>query len=313
MMRNLWGMIKQSVSDWVDDKAMQLGAALAFYSLLSIAPLLIITIAVAGLVFGQEAAQGQLVGQMRSMVGTEGAEAIETMLANARRPGAGIVATILGVATLLFGASGVFGQLQTSLNTIWEVQPKPGGGFWGFIRTRFLSFAMVLGIGFLLLVSLVLSALLSALGDLMGGLLPGWQIAAQVLNLAVSFGVITLLFAMIFKILPDVKIAWRDVWIGAALTALLFTLGKYLIGLYLAQASPGSTYGAAGSLVVLILWIYYSSLILFFGAEFTQVYAKAHGSQIEPARNAERIASEERLRQGLSATKNQPASTAQQS
>ena len=302
-LKTSWEMLKQTGLDWVEDKAPQLGAALAFYSVLSVAPLLLIAIAIAGLVFGEEAARGEIVAQIRGMVGEEGAVAIQEMLAHARKPGAGILATVFGIATLLFGASGVFGQLQDSLNTIWEVRPKPGGGVWGFIRSRFLSFAMVLGTGFLLLVSLVLSAVLAALGNYLGGLLPGWAAFVQIANLLISFGVVTLLFALIFKLLPDVRIAWKDVWVGAALTAFLFTVGKFLIGLYLAHAGAGSAYGAAGSLVVLVLWIYYSAQILFFGAEFTQVYAKQYGSQIVPAANAMPVTEEARAEQGLSSTK----------
>jgi membrane protein len=279
-------LIKASFKGWQEDGALDLGAALAYYTIFSLAPLLLIVIAVAGLVWGREAVQGQLMGQMQGIVGAQGAEAIQTMVANAGKQGSGVLATILGLATILFGATGVFVQLQSALDRIWNVQPKPGAGIWSFIRTRMISFGMVLGIGFLLLVSLVVTAAVAAVGKWATGLLPGGETLVNILTFVVSFALITLLFAMIYKVLPDVEIAWRDVWIGAAVTALLFTIGKFLIGLYLAHSTVASTYGAAGSLVVLLLWIYYSSQILFLGAEFTQVYATRYGSQIKPSAHA---------------------------
>ncbi len=299
MFKESWEVLKQTSSEWLDDHAARLGAALAFYSVLSLAPLLVIVLAIAALVFGEEAARGQLVAQIEDMVGTEGARAIQEIIAHAQKPEAGILATVLGVVTLLFGAAGVFGQLQDALNTIWEIQSKPGRGIWGFLKARFFSFAMVLGTGFLLLVSLVLSAALAALGKYMTDALPGLGPVWQVVNFGVSFGVITLLFALIFKVVPDVIIAWKDVWVGAALTALLFTLGKFLLGLYLGRSSVGSAYGAAGSLVVLVVWIYYSAQILFFGAEFTQVYAKRYGLQIVPTKDAIPLTEEARAEQGM--------------
>jgi membrane protein len=198
----------------------------------------------------------------------------------------GIVSSIVGIVVLLFGASGVFGELQAALNTVWEVQPKPDRGLWGMIKDRFFSFTMVLGVGFLLLVSLLLSAALSAVGRFLSERLPGGEALWQVLNFVISLGVVTSLFALIFKVVPDVKIEWRNVWIGAAVTALLFTLGKFLLGLYLGKASFASMYGAAGSLVVLVVWVYYSAQILFLGAEFTQVYARHNGSNMRPSSNA---------------------------
>lgn len=295
----VWGLLKQTYSDWSEDKAPRLGAALAYYTIFSLSPLLVVAIAIAGLVFGQEAAQGQIVGQIRGLVGDEGAQAIQDMIRNASRPGAGIVATVIGAVTLLLGAAGVFGQLKDSLNTIWEVEPKPGRGVPGFIKERFFSFTLVLGTGFLLLVSLVISAALSAVGEYMAGLLPGGEAVWQVVNLAVSFLVITLLFALLFKYLPDVKIAWGDVWIGAAATALLFTLGRSLLGLYLGRGTIGSAYGAAGSLVIVLLWVYYSAQILFFGAEFTQVYANRYGSRVVPEAGAVPLTEEARAQQGI--------------
>jgi membrane protein len=281
-----FSLIKESFKGWKDDGALDLGAALAYYTIFSLAPLLLIVTAVAGLVWGREAVQGQLVGQMQGIVGPQGGQAIQTMVANAGKEGSGVLATIIGLVTILFGATGVFVQLQSALDRIWNVEPKPGGGIWSFIRTRMISFGMILGVGFLLLVSLVVTAAVAAAGKWATSLLPGGETLVNILTFAVSFALITLLFAMIYKVLPDVEIAWRDVWIGAAVTALLFTIGKFLIGLYLAHSTVASTYGAAGSLVVLLLWIYYSSQILFLGAEFTQVYATRYGSQITPSKNA---------------------------
>ena len=295
----LVSLLKESASEWSADKASRLSAALSYYTIFSIAPLLVIAIAVAGLVFGQEAASNQIYGQIRGFVGDSGAQAIQGMVESAGKTGAGIVATVVGVATLLLGASGAIGQLQDALNTIWEVKPKPGQGIKGFIRTRLLSFSMVLVIAFMLLVSLVMSAALAGFGHYLERVLPIPPAALQALNIAVSFLVVSLLFSLIFKVLPDVKIAWRDVWIGGMVTALLFTLGKFLIGLYLGRSSATSVFGAAGSLVVILIWIYYSSQILFFGAEFTQVYANRFGSHLRPAPNAEPVKEEDRANQGL--------------
>jgi membrane protein len=282
-----WTMLREAASDWAEDKASQLGAALAFYSILSIAPLMMIAISVAGLIFGEEAARGELLGQIEGMVGEEGGAAIEQMLAHAKKPEHGTIAGVIGLITLLVGASGAFGQLQDSMNTIWEVPPKTGGGMWGFIRTRFLSFAMVLGVGFLLLVSLILSAVVAGMGTYLSGMMPELEAVFHAGNEVVTFLVVTVLFAMIFKVLPDAQVAWRDVWVGALLTAALFTIGKILIGLYLGKTGLSSTYGTAGSLVVLVVWIYYSAQILFFGAELTQVYARRHGSKIRADQPAE--------------------------
>jgi membrane protein len=296
--RAAFDLLKATFAEWREDRAERLAAALAYYTMFSIAPLLLIAIAVAGLVFGEEAARGQVVGQLRGLVGQEGGEVIETAISNANRPAAGILATVVGLITLFLGASGVFGQLKDALNTIWEVKPKEGQGFIAVIKDRFLSLTMVLGVGFLLLTSLVISAALAALSDFLGGLLPGLEFFWQVVNFVISFAVVTLLFALIYKILPDVKIAWRDVWLGAAVTALLFTIGKTLLGLYIGNAGVGSAYGAAGSLLVILVWVYYSAQILFFGAEFTQVYAKQSGRRIVPEANAEPVTEEERAQQG---------------
>ena len=280
-------ILKKTASDWMEDQAPTLGAALAYYTVFSLAPLLIIAIAIAGLVLGQEAAQGQIFEQLRGLLGEESGKAMEDMVQSASaKPATGVVATLIGVVTLLFGASGVFGQLQTSLNTIWEVQPKPGRGVLGILRDRILSFGFILVIGFLLLVSLLLTAGIALVAKWFGGMFPGMETLAHIVNFVLSLALITLLFATIFKFLPDAKIAWHDVWIGAFLTAVLFTVGKFALGLYLGKSAVSSSYGAAGSLIVLLLWVYYSSQILFFGAEFTQVYANRFGSRVAPAENA---------------------------
>jgi membrane protein len=285
--REIFAMLKKAASAWMEDQAPTLGAALAYYTVFSLAPLLIIAIAIAGLFFGREAAQGQIFDQLRGLLGEASGKAMEDMVQNANaKPATGLVATLIGFVTLLFGASGVFGQLQTSLNAIWRVQPKPGRGVLGIVRDRFLSFGFILVVGFLLLVSLFLTALIAFVGQWFGGMAPGMETLAQILNSVLSLAVITLLFAMIFKFLPDAKIAWRDVWIGALITAALFTAGKFALGLYLGKSGVASSYGAAGSLIVLLLWVYYSAQILFFGAEFTQVYANRFGSHVRPTDNA---------------------------
>jgi membrane protein len=296
-LKDIWELLKTAGAEWLEDKAPRMGAALAYYTIFSLAPLLVITVAVAGMVFGQDAAEGRIVGELQGLVGPEGGKVIQTMLVNASQGNDGIIATIVGVVVLLVGAMGVFGELQDSLNTIWEVQPRPGRGVWGIIHDRLLSFAMVLGVAFLLLVSLVVSAALAALGSLLGE----WQASfiGQGVNLVVSFAVITLLFAMIYRFLPDARTAWKDVWLGAALTALLFSIGKFLIGLYLGHSTIGSTYGAAGSLAVLLVWLYYSTQIFLFGAELTQVYANHYGSRIVPALGAIPLTEEARARQGI--------------
>lgn len=272
-----WQIIKAAVKAWVDDYAPSMGAALSYYTLFSLAPLLIVVIAVAGMVFGQQAAQGEIVGQLRGIMGAEGALAVEGILKAAREPAKGMVASIVGIAILLLGATAVFVELQSALDRIWRVSaPQVKSGIWHLLRTRLLSFGLVLGLGFLLTVSLVVSAALAALGKWWGGWFEGWDVFLEILNFAVSFGIFTLLFAMIYKIMPRANILWRDVWTGAAVTALLFTIGKVLIGLYLGKSSLASGFGTAGSLVVLIAWVYYSAQIFLFGAEYTWVYANRH-------------------------------------
>jgi membrane protein len=282
----IWVLLRDAFYAWLDDKAPALGAALAYYTVFALAPLLIIVIAIGGLAFGQEAAQGQILSQIEDLLGENGAKAVQAMLESARQPTTGWLATIVGIVMLVLGSTGVFAQLQDSLNTIWKVAPKPGRGIRGILRDRLLTFMMVIAVGFLLLVSLVLSAALAAFGKFFNYLLPVPEAVLHGINFVVSFGVITLLFAMIYKILPDVKISWSDVWIGAAVTSLLFSLGKFLIGLYLGKSGVASAYGAAGSLVVILVWVYYTAQILLYGAEFTAVYAIRYGSRIVPTENA---------------------------
>jgi membrane protein len=271
-------LAKETYAEWKGDNVPVLAAALAYYTVFSLAPLLIIAIAIARAVFGEDVARGELVSQFQGLVGKEGAEAIQAMIENANKPGSGgVFATFAGSILLMLGASGVFGQLQLALNTIWEVQPKPGLGIRGFLASRFLSFTMVLVIGFLLLVSLMLSSILVAAGNSLNSLMPGLPILGQTLNFLISFVVITVLFAAIYKYLPDVRIPWNNLWTGAAVTAVLFNIGKTAIGVYLGNSSIGSAYGAAGSLVVVLIWIFYSAQILLIGAEFTQVYSKYRG------------------------------------
>lgn len=285
-LKRIISLIKETFKEWQKDKAPTLAAALAFYTVFSLAPLLIIVIAVAGLVFGQEAAQGQLVGQLQSLVGKDGAEIIQQLVANASHRQSGIIATLVGVGTLLWGATNVFTNLKEALNMIWNVEPPPGRGWLGFLQDRVLSFAMILSIGFLLLVSLVISAVLAAVNQWLNGLLHIPVGIWQVVDFSISFSVVTVLFALIYKFLPDVKLAWNDVWVGAAITSVLFTIGKSLIGIYLGSSGIGSTYGAAGSFVILLLWINYSAQILFLGAEFTQVWTNRYGSRMLARRKA---------------------------
>jgi membrane protein len=287
----LWNFLKDIATQWLEDGPFQLAAALSYYTLFSLAPILIIAIAVAGLFFGHEAATNQIVHALQSLVGQESAKAVQEMIQNASsKPKTGIISTVLGIGVLIFGAGGVVGQLQSSLNRIWGVTSKPGRGIWSFMWERFVSLAMVLGVGFLLLVSLVITTILTHLTLYIGSLIGGAAIIAHLLDIVVSFGFVTILFAMIYKFLPDVRIQWKDVWTGAALTSFLFTLGKFLIGLYLGTSGVTSSFGAAGSLITVLLWVYYSALIFFFGAEFTQIYASRYGSGVVPAENAVPIA-----------------------
>ena len=287
-LRSTWKLIRQVASDYFDDDPLNLAAALSFYTLLSLAPLVLIVVALAGLLFGQEAVEGRVVAEMRGLVGETGAEVIETVIRESSAPGKNTISLVIGIGTLVFSATTVFAELQSALNRIWDVAADPKKSkFWSFVRTRLLSLGMVVGIGFLLLVSLLVSAAISGLGGWLEG---RWALSAaiwQAINLVVSLGIVTLLFAMVFKLLPDAKLAWGDVWFGALVTAALFTVGKYLIGLYLGHASLGSSYGAAGSVVVLMVWVYYASLIVFLGAEITKVHSlRRLGRKAPPTEHA---------------------------
>jgi len=274
-----WALVKSAGSAWLDDYAPSMGAALSYYTVFSLAPLLLIVIAIAGLVFGQDAARGEIFGQLRGMMGDDAAKAIEGLLASVSKPAQGIAATVAGVVFLLVGATSVFGELQDALDRIWRAPARNKvGGLWGLLRTRLLSFGMILGIAFLLMVSLVLGAVISALGKWWGGFFTGWEVLAQAVNVLVGFVLTTTVFAMIYKLMPRVSVRWRDVALGALVTSLLFTIGKFLIGLYIGKSGVASGYGAAGSLVIVFLWVYYSAQVFLMGAEFTWVYARTFGS-----------------------------------
>lgn len=287
---SVWELIKRTAASWDKINAPRLGAALAFYTLLSVAPLLVVSIGIAGMVFGQEEVRGHLAYQVQALIGAQGGRAVLSLLESASKPGAGFAATSVGFLTLLWGASGVFGELRDSLNAVWGVQTNTATGVMPIIKQRFISFAMVLGIGFLLLVSLVLSAVISMVGKFFQDRFTFPETALQFGTMAASFLAITLLFALLYKVVPEVHIEWQDVIIGAAVTSLLFSIGKTLIGLYLGKASVGSAYGAAGSVVVFIVWVYYSAQIFFLGAQFTRVYSERHGSRAQrwAARHARR-------------------------
>jgi membrane protein len=281
----IWELLKQTYRQWVEDGASRLAAALAYYSAVSIAPLLLLIVAVLGLAFGSEVAERELVNQLRSFMGAEGTEFIRLVIENADEPVAGGLASVISLLVLLWGATNVFAELQESLDIVWNVRPKRAEGLWALIRHRVLSFGMVIVIGFLLLVSLALSTTLAAMAETYGDDLPGPDALWPLVSLAVSFAVTTVLFALIYKVLPDVETEWRNVWIGAVFTALLFTIGKSVLALYLTH--QGNAYGVAGSVVVFLLWVYYSAQIVFFGAEFTQVYATHRGSGFTVSPDAE--------------------------
>jgi membrane protein len=292
-------LFTETLSDWYEDRAPRLGAALAYYMVFALAPGLIFIISVAALVLGEEQARSQIIAEIRDLVGSNTAEALEATIDSVHRTGGGLLPTSLGIVTLLFGLWGVFGELQDALNTIWGVTTKPGRGVLVIIKERFWSFAMVVGVGFLLLVSLALSAWIAAMGTFVGGELSVPAALLETVNAVFSTVVIALMFAMIFKLLPDVTIAWSNVWLGATVTALLFTAGKSLIGLYLGRTAVGSAYGAAGSLVVILIWIYYSAQILFFGAEFTKVYTRRTGTRVVPVETAVPMSDAARAKQGM--------------
>lgn len=279
-------LLKQTYTKWSDHKAPRLGASVAFYSILSFAPLLLLLTAVIALIFGHASAQGALVNEARQVIGDRGADTVQTLLKNAQKPASGVFATIVAFITLLFGASGVFTELQDALNIMWDANVEAASGFMGMIRQKLFSFGMVLSVGFLLLVSLILSAGLAFLGRYLGHLLPMPPLVLQALNFVVSFVTISVLFALMFKYVPSAKVPWRDAVIGGIGTALLFAIGKQLLGLYLGKASVGSAYGAAGSLVAVVVWIYYSAQIFFFGAEFTRVLGESRGTATQPSAKA---------------------------
>ncbi len=277
--RSIFSLFGDAFSSWKNDYAPSMGAALAYYTVFSVAPLLLIVISVAGLVFGREAARGEIFAQLAGLMGPQGAMAVQGMLEALNKPTEGIVATVIGIGLVLIGATTVFGELQDAMDRIWRAPARDtSSGIWSLVRVRLLSFSMVMGIGFLLMVSLVASAALAAVGKWWSPLFGGWATLAQAVNFVFSFAMVTVIFAMIYKLMPRVSVQWRDVWIGAGVTALLFTVGKHLIGLYIGKSSVASGYGAAGSLVVLLVWVYYSAQIFLLGAEFTWVYAHRFGS-----------------------------------
>ncbi len=287
-LRDFGRLLKQTAIGWDSDNIARHGAALSFYALFSMAPLLLVVIAISGMLFPPSTVETQLLAEIRAMIGSEGANTVQTVIRNASLPGRSIPAIIVGGLTFFLGATAAFAALQGALNAVWNVEPRAGSAIWSFVRTRILSFAMVVGAGFLLLVSLVLSAGLSALSDAVGRLIPGPVAVWQAADTLLTFGVVTLLFAGIYKVLPDVELTWADVWRGAAITAAFFTGGKFLIGLYLGQSAIASSYGAAGSLVVLLFWIYYNSQIVLLGAEFTQKYVLEYRHQkVRPSEHAE--------------------------
>lgn len=299
-MQKIVDLVKKTFKEWNEDKASRLAAALAYYTVFSIPPLLIVAIGIASLFTEKSAVENQLINQAGSLMGSQGSEAIETILESTESPGSSeLLPTIIGLVLLLLGASGVFTQLQDAMNTIWDVESDPDRGFVGAIKERFLSFTMVLAIGFVLLVSLLLSTLLTSFGDFVGQIISETEMILLVVNFVISFGAIALLFALIFKVVPDVVITWRDVAIGAVLTAVLFKFGEYALGIYFERSDPTSAFGAAGSVILLLLWVYYSVQILFLGAEFTQVFATEYGSGLRPERGAVVLTEEAKAKQGM--------------
>jgi len=289
MIKRFYSLAKESVQAWLDDYASSMGAAIAFYTVFSLAPLLLIVISIAGFFWGEEAVRGELMRQVGGMVGENGAAAVEGVVqSSAEKPEQGIAATVASIVILAVGATTVFAELQSALDRIWEVPAKARPkGIWKLVRSRLLSFGLVLSLAFLLLVSLVVSTMLSALGGWLGGMLPGWEVILQILNVVVSFGILTALFAMIYKFMPQADVAWRDVWTGAFVTALMFEIGKFLIGLYVGKSAVASSYAAAGSLVIVLIWVYYAAQVFLLGAEFTWVYANKHGSRVNYAADAQ--------------------------
>jgi membrane protein len=287
--KDLFPLLKESYKEWNDDEPWRQSAVVAYYAIFSLPALLIIVVTLAGQIFGQDAVQGRIANEVSAAVGQEAAESIQTMIENAYTQKNSVMATIVGIATLIFGSTGVFYQLQQSLNKVWEVEPDKDAGFKKLLKDRASSFGIILVIGFLLLISLLLSTALSVLSDYISNFLPDFTVYVFfVVEVLVSFGIVTLLFAMIFKFLPDVDIEWRSVWIGAMVTSGLFVLGKYLLSIYFGAANPASAYGTAGSVILILLWVSYSCLVLFFGAEFTQVYARTYRHKIQPSGHAKK-------------------------
>lgn len=286
-LRKISRLFRETFKEWQEDNASRIAAALAYYAVFSISPLLVIAIAIAGTFFGQQTAQEQITEQITALVGKDGVQPVLMALDNISQPEIRGVASLISVGVLLLGASGFFAQLQDALNTVWKVKPQPGQGIWIFVRKRVSSFLMVLAIGLLLILSLILSAVVSTLSKYQADYLPGWAILWENLDFIVSLGLMTFIFGLMFKYVPDAKIAWKDVFVGSVITALLFLFGKFLLGVYLSKGSLGSAYGAAGSLIVLLAWIYYSAQIILFGAEFTQVYTRIYGSKIRPSKHSQ--------------------------
>jgi membrane protein len=279
MLAATWQLLKDAAISWLDDYAPSMGAALAYYTLFSIAPLLLIVISVAGLFFGEQAARGEIMGQLGSLMGPTSARAVEELLQGLNRPGTGVMGTLVGLLVMLVGATSVLGELQDAMDRIWRTPAPPtGGSLWRLLRARLLSLGLLLAVGFLLMVSLVASAALAALGKWWEAGFGDAAVLANAIDIGLSYAFVTTVFAMIYKWMPRVKLAWRDVWIGAAITALLFTAGKWLIGAYIGRSGVASAFGAAASLVVMLLWVYYSAQIFLLGVEFTWVYAHRHGS-----------------------------------
>ncbi len=277
--RQAWQLTREAAESWLDDRCPSLGAALAYYTLFSLAPLLLIVVSVAGLLFGADAARGEVAVQLQGLLGEAGAAAVQQLLASVNWPAGGVLATVTGLVLMLIGATTVFAELQNTLDHIWRAPPRASGSLWALLRARVLSFGLILGVGFLLIVSLLIAAALSAIEAWWLPRLGGWDTLVTTLSAVIGFGLVTLLFAMIYKLMPRVRIAWSDVWIGAIVTAALFAIGRQLIGVYIGRGAVGSGFGAAGSLVAVLVWVYYSAQIFLFGAEFTRVVAHRLGSR----------------------------------
>ncbi|MFO7662315.1 MAG: YihY/virulence factor BrkB family protein [Chloroflexota bacterium] len=293
-------IIKKTFKSWRDEKVSRLAAALAYYTVFSIPPLLVVSIGIASIFTDRQVIEDQVINQAGNLMGPQGAEAIETILQSTEAPGGNeLLPTIIGIIFLLLGASAIFTQLQDAMNTIWDVEADPDRGILAAIKERFMSFTMVLAIGFILLVSLLLSTVLTTLGTYIGNLVSETEIVLGLVNFIISYIIFTVLFGVMFKTIPDVRVAWRDVWIGAAITAALFMIGEYALGIFLDRSDPTSAYGAAGSVILILLWVFFSAQVLFLGAEFTQVYATEYGSGMQPERGAVVMSEAEKIKQGI--------------